>query len=162
MLRATIASLLTLPILLLSTPALATDCTSLPDYDNGCSGPYCNWTYGDQVVHNGNAYQCRPWPHGGWCAQTVYEPGTPVGGNAWIDHGVCDGRPDESVCHPPTPAALGEVLVGTKTTTPVFETAFGVKKWDASIERGYFDDYSYVLEGFDSVKKHPVKFDIFY
>nr|WP_086937860.1 trypsin-like serine protease [Thaumasiovibrio occultus] len=37
---------------------------------------------GDVVVHNGQTYQCRPWPNGLWCSASAYEPGV---GDSWPD-----------------------------------------------------------------------------
>jgi len=38
---------------------------------------------GDKVSANGSNYQCKPAPHGYWCALAAYNPAGGIGSNAW-------------------------------------------------------------------------------
>ena len=65
-------------------------CAALLDYPAGIG----TYTYGQQVQNNGNLYEVKPFPYGGWAninAPYYYEPGTGIAWeNAWLYVGSCD------------------------------------------------------------------------
>src|SRR6266542_2262031 len=62
----------------------ALTCTSYPQWT------IKTYSGGDRVQNNGSAYECKPFPYSGWCAQAAYEPGaTPYWADAWTKAGDC-------------------------------------------------------------------------
>ncbi|MDA9556500.1 hypothetical protein N9R79_03220 [Vibrio sp.] len=68
-----------------ATTVTVINITEGPDTGEGEYSAYqegANYQAGDKVTHQGDDYECKPWPYSGWCsgAAWAYEPGA---GTSW-------------------------------------------------------------------------------
>lgn len=115
--------LITLALGLAATPALAYDCSSVPDY-----APDATYDTGGRARNLGNAYECEV---GGWCSTGgAYAPGEGwAWDEAWNLLGQCDG--DSSSSSSSSSSSLSSSS-SSSSSTATGEGCEGLDSWNSS------------------------------